>query len=72
MFVALADSRWLIDYSEHIFRFAPMKMESAEVSGIHGPDERISISAFEEAVNFCYDFYAHLDDRGPVDMHSEL
>merc|ERR1712227_1064869 len=57
IFVALADSRWLTEFSEHIFRFAPMKMESNEVSGIHGPDERISVAAFEEAINFCYDFY---------------
>ena len=42
------------------------------MSGIHGPDERISIAAFEEAINFCYDFYDHLDDSSSADIHSEL
>jgi len=71
-FIALADSRWLTDLSENIFRFAPLKMESKELSGIHGPDERISVESFGEAIDFFCDFYAHLGTEHNVDIHNEL
>ena len=71
-FIALADSRWLTHLSDHIFRFAPLKMESTEISGIHGPNERISTKSFGEAINFFYDFYSHLDDQLTTVVHSEL
>ena len=71
-FIALADSRWLTDMSEHIFRFAPLKMNVKELPGIHGPDERISVTSFGEAINFFYDFYAHLGSELNAEIHSEL
>ena len=33
IFVALADSRWLLEFSDHIFRFNPLKMEKEEIKG---------------------------------------
>ena len=33
IFVALADSRWLLEFSDDIFRFNPLKMEKEEIKG---------------------------------------
>ena len=72
IFVALADSRWLLEFSDHIFRFNPLKMEKEEIKGIHGPNERIPVSAYEEAINFMFDLYQHLDDKVDVHVNNEL
>ena len=72
IFVALADSRWLLEFSDHIFRFNPMKMEKSELPGIHGPNERVKTTSYTECINFLYDLYNHLDGEIPIHANTEL
>ena len=37
----MADSRWLVDFSDNIVRLNPLKMDKEDLVGIHGPDKRI-------------------------------
>ena len=62
IFMGAADSRHLLDLSDHIFRFAPFELENEDLKGIHGPNERISFENYKTAINFYYDFYNHLSD----------
>lgn len=39
-----------------------MKMDKADIKGIHGPNERILVESYGTAINFYYDFYHHLSD----------
>ena len=71
IFIALADSRWLTDFSDSIFRLNPLKMDKDHLSGIHGPNERIKLYSYQEAINFLFDFYTHID-KEPVTVHNEL
>ena len=71
IFIAMADSRWLTDFSDSIFRLNPLKMDKTEIGGIHGPNEKIELYSYQETINFIFDFCKHIDDPA-VFQHTEL
>ncbi len=46
------DSRHFQDLTEHIYRFMPFLLTRDDLKGIHGTNERVSVQAFEKAVDF--------------------
>ena len=50
--VATTDSRHYQKLSEYIFRFSPHKLDPAELGGIHGHDERISLENLSRGLTF--------------------
>lgn len=46
------DSRHFTQLSPNVYRFSPIKIDSAQISSIHGIDERISVSNYVECVQF--------------------
>ena len=71
IFIAMADSRWLTDFSDSIFRLNPLKMDKSDIGGIHGPNEKIQLYSYQETINFIFDFCKHIDDPTVFD-HTEL
>ncbi|MDR0400514.1 MAG: M20/M25/M40 family metallo-hydrolase [Treponema sp.] len=49
---AATDSRHYRQLTEGIFRFSPMRLSPADLSGVHGHDERISLENFFLAIRF--------------------
>jgi carboxypeptidase PM20D1 len=56
---AATDSRHYRQLAEGIFRFSPMRLSPADLSAVHGHDERISLENFFLAIRF----YAALFER---------
>jgi acetylornithine deacetylase/succinyl-diaminopimelate desuccinylase-like protein len=46
----ITDSRYFRERGIAAYGFSPFVLESNEVRGIHGPDERIPLDAFEKGV----------------------
>jgi len=49
-----------------------MQLEKDDIKGIHGPNERISISTYKSAINFYFDFYNHLSNNNSDFYKHEL
>lgn len=58
------DARHYQDLSDAVFRFVPVLTSPAERAGIHGIDERLSITGLGQAIDFLTDF---IIDFGTVD-----
>ena len=58
------DARHYQDLSDAVFRFVPVLTSPAERTGIHGIDERLSITGLGQAIDFLTDF---IIDFGTVD-----
>ncbi|MDR2661804.1 MAG: M20/M25/M40 family metallo-hydrolase [Treponema sp.] len=56
LMLATTDSRHYQEFSRNIFRFSPQLLDQAELSRIHGHDERISL----DNLNRCLAFYTAL------------
>ena len=52
LLTAATDSRAFKDVADHIYRYAPMRMEMDDLSRIHGDNERIRIDALPGMVSF--------------------
>ena len=50
--VGSTDSKWYASMCETVLRFVPVRMTSADLSRVHGTDERISIDAYERVIEF--------------------
>jgi carboxypeptidase PM20D1 len=46
------DARHFEDLTEHVYRFMPFLLSRDDLKGIHGTNERLSVEAFVQAVNF--------------------
>ncbi|ESN98633.1 hypothetical protein HELRODRAFT_185021 [Helobdella robusta] len=57
----LTDSRHYVNISDNIYRFIPTIVFVNESSMVHGPNERISIQAYETIINYFYHFIANAD-----------
>jgi len=51
VFVA-TDTRHYLELSDNIYRFTPIMAQPADISGIHGINERIPIESYEQTVEF--------------------
>ncbi|EDV20466.1 uncharacterized protein TRIADDRAFT_31955 [Trichoplax adhaerens] len=54
LFIASSDSKHFVKLSKNIYRFAPSFLNSAELKGIHGNNEKIKIKNYEQTINFYY------------------
>jgi len=50
------DTKHYEKISKNAYRFYPMRANSENISGVHGINERISISNYKEIVQFVYQF----------------
>jgi carboxypeptidase PM20D1 len=50
--IGATDSRHFTGFSNHIYRFLPLQLEHADLSRIHGIDERVGVENYERAVRF--------------------
>ncbi len=50
--VGSTDTKHFNDLTENIYRFQPVRLHDIDLKRIHGTDERISIAAYKESVNF--------------------
>ncbi len=50
--VGATDSRHYLDVSEQTYRFMPALLDSEELSGIHGINERISVANYEQMIRW--------------------
>lgn len=58
--IAATDSRHFYNISDHVFRFAPIVLTKEDLPRLHGINERISISDFENSVNFYASFLKNI------------
>ena len=52
MVLGATDSRHYQDIADNTYRFVPMRLTNADLSRIHGTNERISIENYTEAIRF--------------------
>jgi carboxypeptidase PM20D1 len=50
--VGATDARHFRDLTPNVYRFSGLRMDAADMSRIHGTDERVSIAAYEEGIRF--------------------
>lgn len=50
--VAATDARAYVGLTSNVYRFLPVKLDRERLAGIHGNDERISISAYGDVIRF--------------------
>jgi carboxypeptidase PM20D1 len=46
----VSGSRYFQNLSSNIFRFLPLRLDSQDLTRMHGTDERIAVADYEEAV----------------------
>ncbi len=52
--IAATDSRYYYPIADDVYRYLPVRMNSADLSRIHGINECIPIANYEEAIRFYY------------------
>ncbi|MFM7661861.1 MAG: hypothetical protein ACKO6A_04275, partial [Bacteroidota bacterium] len=50
------DSRHFQKLTKNIYRFVPIRFEKEDLPRVHGINERISVSAYHESINFYIHF----------------
>jgi len=50
--VATTDSRYFLDAVDGIYRFLPVVADHADISRIHGSNERISVEGYKDVIRF--------------------
>ncbi len=53
--VAATDSRYFTNLTDCILRFVPFRSARADISGMHGVNERVEIASFDEGMRFFSD-----------------
>lgn len=67
IFLAATDSKWYKNLTDSIYRFSAIAVELEEMKCFHGHDERLSVSNYENLINF----YHHLilnSDKANLDF----
>ena len=67
IFLAATDSKWYKNLTDSIYRFSAIAVELDEMKCFHGHDERLSVSNYENLLNF----YHHLilnSDKADIDF----
>lgn len=70
IFLAATDSKWYKNLTDSIYRFSAIAVELDEMKCFHGHDERLSVSNYENLLNF----YHHLilnSDKANLDFTSK-
>ncbi len=52
LMLAASDSRYFTGLSENVYRFMPLRLGNADLSRLHGKDERVSVQGYADAVRF--------------------
>jgi len=52
--IGATDSRHYQEVALQTYRFRPIQLEQADISGIHGIDERISVANYEKSIQWYY------------------
>ncbi|EDQ90624.1 uncharacterized protein MONBRDRAFT_950, partial [Monosiga brevicollis MX1] len=59
LMVAGTDTKHYLHLTPNVYRVLPIKMTTPDLGRLHGPNERVALSALQEVL----DFYAHLFDN---------
>lgn len=59
--VANTDTRFYLNLTHCVYRFYPLLLTKEDLSRIHGPDERISVTNLGRAVRFFYELMLRAD-----------
>lgn len=54
LMLGASDSRYFTEISPNVYRFSPMKVNSEDLTRIHGINERISIETYARGIGFYY------------------
>jgi carboxypeptidase PM20D1 len=49
--VVVTDARYYIGMTRNVYRFLPLQLTPADLQLVHGPDERIGIRNYEQAID---------------------
>ncbi|AEI65734.1 M20/M25/M40 family metallo-hydrolase, partial [Corallococcus macrosporus] len=52
LMLGATDSRYFTGLSENVYRFMPLRLDSADLSRLHGKDERVSVEGYADAIRF--------------------
>ncbi|NVJ13640.1 M20 family peptidase [Myxococcus sp. AM010] len=52
LMLGATDSRYFTGLSENVYRFVPLRLDGADLSRLHGKDERVSVKGYADAVRF--------------------
>jgi carboxypeptidase PM20D1 len=52
LMVGAADARYFTGLSDSVYRFMPFHLEQADLSRLHGRDERVSVAGYADAIRF--------------------
>lgn len=50
--VGATDARHFRDLTANVYRFSGLRIDAADISRIHGTNERVAIAAYEEGIRF--------------------
>ena len=50
--VVVTDSRYYADQAGTVFRLLPIRLTSRDLQRMHGTNERIAVSGYEDAIRF--------------------
>lgn len=60
-FLAASDSKWYVDLTQSIYKFAAISVQLGEMKRFHGHDERISLKNYENLINFFHHLILNSD-----------
>lgn len=63
--IGATDARHYADISEDVYRFLPLRLEPADLSRIHGTDERIAVADYAQSVGFFVQLIHNSDLESP-------
>ncbi len=55
------DAKYYAGRSQHVFRFLPVFLKSADIVRVHGTDERLAIESFANSIRFFHLLLMRLD-----------
>jgi carboxypeptidase PM20D1 len=64
------DSKHFGALTTNIYRFSPLLADNSDLKRFHGNDERISLSNYEQVINFYYEIFLASDSEEQVKPHS--
>lgn len=71
--IANTDTKWYLNLTDSIYRFAVTRVTLSDLKRIHGIDERIGVKNYMELVNFFVHLIKNSDEAiQPKHIHTDL
>ncbi|EGD81161.1 hypothetical protein PTSG_11201 [Salpingoeca rosetta] len=69
LMIAGTDTKHYVNLTPNLYRFMPVVMGPTDTPRLHGPNERISVDAYEKVLNFYIHLLHNIDTFNPHDVH---